>query len=81
MTRNERIAELLVAEATDGLTGADRSELNALLSGHRSVDRYEFQRAVAAVFLAVGAAQIEQLPSTLRSKLVRDAEERHNKGA
>ena len=69
----EKIDALLVDEATVGLDDAARAELEALLTEHSDVDRYAFERAAAIVFL-VGAARIEQMPATLRSKLAAEAE-------
>jgi hypothetical protein len=74
-TSRERIDALLVDEATDSLTATTRAELRALLAAHPDVDRYVFERAAAAVFLAVGAAQAEKMPAMLRSKLALDAEQ------
>ena len=74
MTRSRKsLDELLVAEATDRLSDAERAELEALLAEHPDVDRHAFERAAAAVFLAVGAAQSEPLPASLGAKLARAA--------
>ncbi len=73
-TPRERIDALLVDEATDGLDAAARAELDALLTEHPDVDRYAFERAAAAVFLAAGAGLEEPMPTELSSKLTVDAE-------
>jgi len=74
-TAHERIDALLVDEATGNLDDAGKAELEALLAEHRDIDRFAFERAAAAVFLAVGAAFDEQMPATLISKLAVDAEQ------
>lgn len=81
MTGNDRIAELLVREAIHGLSDSERSELESLLGVDTDVDRYAFQRATAGVFLAVAAASAEQMPFTLKSKLLHDAEQMHDENA
>lgn len=70
----ERINALLVDEATDCLDDKARAELEELLFGHPDVDRYAFERAASAVFLAVGMPDGEELPPALRSRLAADAE-------
>jgi len=73
-TPRERLEALLADEATDRLSAPARAELRALLAEHTDVDRYAFERAAAAVFLAVGAARAENMPANLGSKLALDAE-------
>lgn len=68
-TPYERIDALLVEEATGNLDDTGRAELEALLAEHQDVDRYAFESAAAAVFLAAGAALDEQMPATLIPKL------------
>jgi hypothetical protein len=74
-TQRERIDALLVDEATEGLDVVARLELEQLLAKHPEVDRYGFQRAAAIAFLAACRAQTEEMPSSLRSKLVNNVEQ------
>ncbi len=65
-----KLDELLLAEATEGLSPRDAAELDRLLAAHPDVDRHRYEHAAAAVTLAaLGAAQ--EVPSTLRAKLER----------
>ena len=73
-TPRDRIDALLVDEATGNLEDAGRTELDALLGEHPSVDRYAFERAAATVFLAIGGVGGGRMPAALRSKLADDAE-------
>lgn len=72
--RSERLESLLIDEATDNLTDASRTELEALLTEHPEVDRHAFERVAAAIFLSIGATgQEEQMPASLKSRLSFDA--------
>ena len=73
--RSERIELLLIDEATDKLSDADKAELEALLTEHPEVDRHAYERVAAAVFLSVGAAGNERMPDSLKSRLSVVAEE------
>jgi anti-sigma factor RsiW len=66
----QRLDDLLLAEATEGLSARDATELDHLLAAHPEVDRRVYEHAAAAVTLAtIGAVQ--GLPATLRAKLDR----------
>jgi hypothetical protein len=69
----ERLDELLLSEAIGRLSDEEASELERLLAGQRDIDRYAWERAVAAVFLAVCAEPRERMPEELSSKLVNEA--------
>jgi hypothetical protein len=66
---DERLADLLVQEATEGLDATARAELERLLSAHPGADRDALERVAAAVMLA-GDLELEPLPSALRARLV-----------
>ena len=70
----DRIDELLLSEATCGLSDAEQAELQALLDRHEDVDRYVFVRAASTFFLAVCADPSERMPATLSARLRRDAD-------
>lgn len=67
--RRDRLDALLVDEATGSLSESERIELDQLLAEHSDVDRYAFERAAAAVFLAAAAPQDEPMPARLSAKL------------
>jgi len=58
----DRIEELLVDEATEGLSAEAERELEALLRKHPEVDRYAFQRAAAFALLSVSGPVAERMP-------------------
>jgi hypothetical protein len=71
--RVDRLDELLVARATEGLTVVEERELEQLLASQPEVDRNGYERAAAAVCLAVlGAPAV--MPRGLRERLARSAE-------
>ena len=69
MTDLERLEELLVDEATAGLSPAGQEELDRLLTAHPDVDRYAFQRAVAIAFVAT-ASPVPEMPESLRTRIL-----------
>jgi hypothetical protein len=70
--RDERIADLLAAQATEGLGAADTAELDRLLGAHPGADREVLDRVAAALMLA-GRVDEEPLPAGLRRRLVEQA--------
>lgn len=68
-----RLDDLLLSDATDRLSAAERAELDALLAEHQSVDRHAYERAAAVFFLAVCAEPMQQIPDTVRTMLKRKA--------
>ncbi len=70
---HDRLEELLATEATQRLTPAEESELDALLSAHPGPDSEGFGLAAAALHLAL-AGPPEPLPAALAEKLRRAAE-------
>ena len=65
---HDRLDELLLARATEGLDAADDRELARLLAARTDIDAGAYERAAAAVCLAVlgpGA----KLPTALRARL------------
>lgn len=72
----ERIEELLIARATTGLDAASAAELDRLLKAHPVEDVDGFERAAAALDLALlaeSAEALEPLPAGLTDSLVDDA--------
>ncbi len=69
----DRLVELLVTRATEGLPTAQEDELKELLVGRPDSDANALERAAAAVHLACIEPNAS-LPSDLRRKLDRDAE-------
>ncbi|MHC4260904.1 MAG: anti-sigma factor [Planctomycetota bacterium] len=72
----ERIEELLIARATTGLDAASAAELDRLLEAHPVEDVDGFERAAAALELALvaeSAEALEPLPAGLTDSLVDDA--------
>lgn len=64
----ERLAELLVEETTEGVNASDALELRGLLARHADVDPTSIERTAAAVLLA-GTATDQVLPPSLRRTL------------
>jgi hypothetical protein len=67
-----RLDDLLLARATEGLDAAEEQELEQLLAVERGVDAGGYERAAAAVCLAVLGGRGE-LPAGLRARLERAA--------
>ena len=65
--RDERLAELLVQEVTDGLSTNERAELDRLLAAHPDAERDALERTAAALLIA--GTEIEPLPPDLRARL------------
>lgn len=65
---NERLADLLVQQATDGLSDADQRELAELLKSYPEADPQALEVTAAALLLA-GDWKEEPLPYSLRSRL------------
>lgn len=70
----KRLDDLLLARATEGLSAADTLELERLLAAEPLVDAGVYERAAAAVCLAVFGAR-SALPSGLKARLERQAAE------
>jgi hypothetical protein len=68
----ERIDELLVQRATEGLSAAEAVELEQLLRHHPSVDGDALERAAAAVAVAM-LERVESLPGHLRTRVLAEA--------
>jgi hypothetical protein len=71
--RDERLADLLAQEATEGLGATEKAELERLLAAHPEADREAFERVAAALMLA-GELDTEPLPAGLRGRLVEQGE-------
>jgi hypothetical protein len=70
--QRKRLDDLLLARATEGLDAAEEQELARLLTTERDVDAGAYERAAAAVCLAVLGGRGE-LPAALRARLERGA--------
>lgn len=68
---DERCADLLIGQATVGLTAAESTELEALLGRYPGADPEAFERTAAALALAALDTS-EPLPATLRARLLDD---------
>lgn len=64
----QRLDELLLARATEGLNAHERAELDELLVRHPEVDANAYERAAAAVCLAA-LGRGGGLPESLRRRL------------
>lgn len=71
---NERLADLLVQQATEGLSEADQHELKELLAAYPEADPQAIEATAAALWLA-GDWKEEPLPETLRRRLDASAAE------
>ena len=69
---NERLVELLVQRATDGLNASERIELNRLLGENQYTDSEQFEQTAAALLLA--GCEEEPLPDDLRDRLLSQAD-------
>lgn len=70
--KDERFVDLLVKQATEGLSPAEQAEIDRLLAGHPDADRDIMARTAAAVTLAADFEE-EPLPRALRERLQADA--------
>ena len=70
----ERLDDLLVQRATEGLAEAERHELDELIARLPGIDARGFERAAAAVQLAA-LPRIDALPPSLAQRVARDAEQ------
>jgi len=66
---DDRLVDLLIQQATTGLAGDERAELERLLALHPGADADSIERAVVALTLAAPAPR-EPLPPALRSRLI-----------
>lgn len=66
--KNERLADLLVKQTTEGLVRAEKEELEQLLARHHDADPELLERVAAAVALA-GDLDDEALPAALRQRV------------
>jgi len=65
---DDRLIDLLVREATEGVDAAEQQEIEKLFAQYPSEDRDEIARVAAALALATRAPE-EPLPSALREQL------------
>ncbi len=70
--KDERLVDLLVKQATDGLSPAEQAEIDRLLGAHPGADRDIMARTAAAVTLAADFEE-EPMPRALRERLQADA--------
>lgn len=74
--QNQRLVELLVQRAVDGLNSSERAELKALLEEENYIDAGRFEYTAAALLLAgdVEHSVPEEMPDSLRDRLYAQAE-------
>lgn len=74
--QNQRLVELLVQRAVDGLNSSERAELKALLEEENYVDAGRFEYTAAALLLAgdMEHSVPEEMPDSLRDRLYSQAE-------
>jgi len=65
---NERLADLLARQVTEGLSDADQLELQELLAAHPEADPEALETTAASVLLA-GDFAIEPMPDSLRQRM------------
>jgi hypothetical protein len=70
----QRLDDLLLTRATQGLDAGEAQELERLLAAAAEVDEGSYERAAAAVCLAVLGGR-SGLPSSVRARLERSAAE------
>lgn len=66
--RDERLADLLVKQTTEGLTPVEKDELDRLLVPHHEADPELIERVAAALSLAGNLGE-EELPASLRQRV------------
>lgn len=69
---NERLADLLVQQALEGLSPSEERELKDLLAGYPDADPEAIDRTVAALLLA-GDWQEEPMPGDVRARIAQSA--------
>lgn len=72
ISKRDRLEELLVLQATQSLSANERAELEALLASEGSPSIELFDRAAAAIHVALMRPR-QTLPATLRARLERQA--------
>lgn len=70
---NERLSDLLVQQATDGLNASEQAELERLLGAQPYEDSMRFEQTAAALVLA-SDLPLEELPPDLRARLESQAD-------
>ncbi|MGH8429864.1 MAG: hypothetical protein ACREUF_05635, partial [Solimonas sp.] len=65
---DERLADLLVKQTTDGLSPPEKAELDRLMARHHDADPELIERVAAALALA-GKLDAEPLPADLRRRV------------
>ncbi len=69
--QDDRLVDLLVKQATEGLAAAEKAELERLMTRHRDADPELIERVAAALALA-GNLKEEPLPADLRRRVEAD---------
>lgn len=72
-TTHERVAELLVERALDGLPAEHQADFEHALSEMAGIDLDGYDRAAAAVHECMVSRGIEPIPAPLRDRLIADA--------
>ena len=71
LLRDERLLDLLVKQATEGITIEEQAEMERLLAAHPGADREEIARVAAS--LALVGVEEEPMPAQLRDRVRADA--------
>jgi hypothetical protein len=69
--RDERLVDLLVKQATEGVTREEAAEIDRLFANHSAADAQIMERVASALTLA--GIREEPMPAALRDRLVRNA--------
>ncbi|HMO12853.1 MAG TPA: anti-sigma factor [Pirellulaceae bacterium] len=72
-SKNDRLLELLVDQATMGLSDAEKVELGSLLNALGLDDDWSFDQVAAIIDLGVAEEEMNPLPSHIRNKVVDQA--------
>lgn len=77
MNNQDRLLDLLVARATEGLSIAEQQEMDNLLAGQHdfSVDEFELAAAEIDVAFHRGRPDMEEMPAALRQRILDDSRE------
>jgi len=71
LLRDERLVDLLVKQASEGISLEEQAEMERLLAAHPGADREEIARVAAA--LALVGVEEEPMPAQLRDRVRADA--------
>ena len=72
MSSRDRLLDLVVSRATEGLAADEALELEQALHGQTDLDRDDLDLAAAAVYLAfdAGRVEFEPMPEALKRRIL-----------